>query len=244
MEDYFRQNIFPQVTASDSLDRADRQPMAKRSIPNTGSKFKVSTPVPDMLYGYNPDSAFPNQQAQLMDMGSEPAANTQDLLYPFFVIEFKGDGPSGVGSIWVATNQCLGGSTSCVNIAERLNTQLRQCSSDKIQLVNSAAFSIAMRGTEARLYVSWKHNELDYYMAKVKSFLLEEPEHYIEFRKYVRNIIDWGKGRRLEEIRESLDALLEEGRKRTSAAAKSRMPPSADSASVGSRGSNKSRKTS
>ena len=48
-------------------------------------------------------------------------ANTQGLVYPFFVIEFKADGPGGSGSMWVATNQCLGGSASCVKIAERLN---------------------------------------------------------------------------------------------------------------------------
>lgn len=57
-----------------------------------------------------------------------------------------------------------------------------------------------MSGTEARLYISWKHSDLDYCMKKVKSFLLQEPEHYLEFRKYVRNIMDWGKGRRLSRI--------------------------------------------
>ncbi|KAK5656497.1 hypothetical protein OQA88_4474 [Cercophora sp. LCS_1] len=82
-----------------------------------------------------------------------------------------------------------------------------------------------MNGTEARLYVSWKHNDLDYYMQKVDSFLLQEPQDYIEFRKHVKNIIDWGKDKRLKEIRESLDTLLEEGRKRASKAAKSRPPP-------------------
>jgi hypothetical protein len=90
----------------------------------------------------------------------------------------------------VATNQCLGGSASCVNIAERLNRQLRECKSAEVQPIDSAAFSIAMSGTEARLYISWKHNELDYYMRRVKSFLLQEPDHFLEFRKYVRNIID------------------------------------------------------
>jgi hypothetical protein len=146
-------------------------------------------------------------------MGNEMdgAANNQGLMYPFFIIEFKGNG----GDLWVATNQCLGGSTLCINIAERLNRKP----------VDSTAFSIAMNGTEARLYISWKHNELDYYMQKVKSFLLQDPEHYIEFRKHVKNIIDWGKDKRLNEIREPLDALLEESRKRASEAAKSRPPP-------------------
>ncbi|KAH6874973.1 hypothetical protein B0T10DRAFT_541041 [Thelonectria olida] len=240
VEDYFRDKILPKPGPTDSLKRSDRQPMAKHTVPSTGSGLKVSTPVPDMLYGYNRQKAFPQQQTQLISMGTEMVANNQyqSLLYPFFVVEFKGDG----GSMWVATNQCLGGSASCVNIAENLNRRLRQCKSDLVQPIDSTAFSIAMNGTEARLYISWKQNELDHYMANVDSFLLQDPEHYLKFRKYIRNIIDWGKSGRLEGIRKSLDSLLEESRKTASAAAKSRMPPpSADSASSSS---SKTRKTS
>lgn len=204
--------------------------MAKHTVPSSGSKLKVSTPVPDMLHGYNRHVAFPYQQAQLISMGTEMVANNQGLMYPFFVIEFKGDGPSGSGSLWVATNQCLGGSSSCVNIAERLSLQLRRCKSDKIRPIDSAAFSIAMSGTEARLHISWKQNELDYYMANVDSFLLQKPEDCIQFRKYTRNIIDWEKDKRLNEIRRSPDSLLEETRQRASEVAKSRLPPSDGSA--------------
>jgi hypothetical protein len=38
-----------------------------------------------------------------------------------------------------------------------------------------------MSGTEARLYISWKHDELNYYMANVQSFLLQDPEHYLRY---------------------------------------------------------------
>ncbi|KUI64125.1 hypothetical protein VM1G_10912 [Cytospora mali] len=79
--------------------------------------------------------------------------------------------------------------------------------------------------TQARLYISWKHDELQYYMANVESFLLHRPDHYLEFRKYVRNIIGWGKDKRLSEIRSSLDTLLKASRERASVA-KSRPPPS------------------
>ncbi|KAI0388452.1 hypothetical protein F5Y17DRAFT_452771 [Xylariaceae sp. FL0594] len=226
VEAYFHTNIFPAPKSSHSLKRSVRQPMARHTVPSTGSALKVSNPVPDLLYGYNRHMAFPNQQSQLISMGTEMVANSPGLLYPFFVIEFKGEG----GNMWVATNQCLGGSASCVKVAERLNHQLHQCKSSKIRQVDSAAFSIAMNGSEARLYISWKQNELNYYMADVKSFCLREPDHYIEFRKYVRNIIDWGKDKRLNQIRDSLDSLLEENRKRTSQAAKSRLPPSDGSA--------------
>ncbi|KAL2258657.1 hypothetical protein VTK26DRAFT_7963 [Humicola hyalothermophila] len=229
VEEYFRTHIFPYPGVTEDLRRSDRLPMAKHAVPSAASKLKVSNPVPDMLYGYS-STAFPQQQAQLISMGTEMVANNQGLTYPFFVIEFKGDGPTGGGTMWVATNQCLGGSASCVKIAERLNNRLRKCESDEIQPINSAAFSIAMSGTEARLYVSWKHNELDYYTASVDCFLLQKPKDYLEFRKYVRNIIDWGKDKRLEEIRDSLDCLLEESMKRSSKAAKSRQPPSDGSA--------------
>jgi hypothetical protein len=202
--------------------------MFKHAVPDPGSKLKVSTPVPDMLYAYT-DGAFAQQQTQLMSMGTSMMANNLGLIYPFFVIEFKGDGP-----LWVATNQCAGGSASSVNIAERLNWQLRKCNNDKVRLIDSAAFSVAMNGTEARLYISWKHNELDYYMRKVESFLLQRPDHYVEFRKYVRNIIDWGKDARLKEIRESLDLLLEENRKRLSEAAKARPPPNPEGSAASS----------
>ena len=210
VEDCFRTRIFPDRDPGDSLERSDRQPMAKHTVPSTGSGLKISTPVPDMLYGYR-EEAFAQQQAQLISMGTEMVANNQSqgLVYPFLVVEFKGDG----GNMWVATNQCLGGSASCVNIAENLNRRLRQCKSDLVHPIDSAAFSIAINGVEARLYISWKENELDYYMANIGWFLVQDPEQYLKFRKYVRNIIDWGRDGRLEGIRKSLDSLLEESQK-------------------------------
>lgn len=237
VENYFKAEIFSEARVSSGLKRIDRSPMAKHTVPTAeppvlsmGSILKLGTPVPDMLYGYDRREAFP-QQTHLISMGSAFVANTQHLLFPFFAVEFKGEG----GSLWVATNQCIGASVSCVNVTERLNYQLTQCKSDEIQPINSAVFSIAMNGTEARLYISWKHSERDFYMQKIDSFLLQNPQHYLEFRKYVRNIIDWGKDRRLNEIRNSLDMLQEDSRKRASVAAKSRQPPSDASATYSSK---------
>ena len=51
-------------------------------------------------------------------------------------------------------------------------------------------------------------------MRKIDSFLLQKSEDYLEFCKFVRNIIDWGEGKWLKQIRDSLDALAEESRKR------------------------------
>ncbi|KAL7917041.1 hypothetical protein ACQKWADRAFT_307762 [Trichoderma austrokoningii] len=242
VESYFRERIFLTCLPEDILDYSSRQPMARHTVPNARSNFKVSNPVPDMLYGYRRHTAFPQQQIQLASMAADMVANSQNLLYPFFTIEFKGDGPSGSGSLWTATNQCIGGAVSCVNIAERLNRQLEQCKSSEIHFINSAAFGIAMSGTEARLYVSWKHDQLIYYMANFESFLLHRPDHYIDFRKYVLNILDWGRNERLAEIRSSLDILHEESRKTASEAARSRPPPSDSSNASSKRGSSSSRR--
>lgn len=213
VENYFRSKLFPLPGASESLRRSDKQPMAKRAVPSTGSQYKVSTPVPDMLYGYMRENAFSGQNDQLVAIGDDAVANSAGLVYPFLVIELKGDGPPGCGSLWVAANQCLGGSVSCVNMAERLNQRLRQLHGNEArQQINSAIFSVAMNATEARLYVSWKQDNTDFYMAKVESFLLQHPEFYLLFRRYIRNILDWSKDKRLREIRESLDFLLKEKR--------------------------------
>lgn len=73
--------------------------MVKHVVPEVGSNFKVSNPVPDMLYGYSRNGAFPQNQAQLLSMGTEMVANSQCLIYHFFVVELKADGPSGSGSV-------------------------------------------------------------------------------------------------------------------------------------------------
>ncbi|MCJ1337545.1 hypothetical protein MMC09_002827 [Bachmanniomyces sp. S44760] len=233
VEDYFKEKIFRRSALSGGLERVDKIPMARHVVPDTATNLfgltrKISNPVPDMLYGYDSLGAFPQQQLQLNLMGDETFANSQYLLYPFLVVEFKANGPGVNGSMWVATNQCVGGSTSCVNIIERLNHRLKQCQTENVRPVNSVAFSIAMNGTEARLYISWKQDELTYYMTKIRSFLLQDPEHYLEFRKYVLSILDWGRDERLKDIQEALDSLLEDrGIASSSQQDKSRPTPSA-----------------
>ncbi|KAI0877252.1 hypothetical protein GGS24DRAFT_448622 [Hypoxylon argillaceum] len=231
VENYFRSKVFPFPGSSDSLRRSDKQPMDKRTVPSTGSQYKVSTPVPDMLYGYMRENAFSGQNSQLVSIGDEAVANSAGLIYPFLVVEFKGDGPPGCGSLWVAANQCLGGSVSCVNMAERLNQRLRQLHGNKVRQINSAIFSVAMNATEARLYVSWKQDNTDFYMVKVEAFMLQRPECHLRFRRYIRNILDWSKYKRLREIQESLDFLLKDKREKAPGVIKFDPSPRLSSAS-------------
>lgn len=157
VEDYFRDKILPSKLGG-GIKRSDRQPMLKHTVPNNPmSKFRVGNPVPDMLYGYRRSEAFTaTQQIQLGSMGKQVQANSLDLIYPFFILEFKGDGPAGTGSMWVAINQCRGASATCVNMVDQLNRQLEKYKDISVRAVDNAAFSVATNGIEARLFISWK----------------------------------------------------------------------------------------
>ena len=115
--------------------------------------FRVQVPL-DIHITNNP----------LISLGEVPVANSHDLLFPFLVVEFKSDGPSGAGSFWVAANQCLGRHI-LPNIIECFNSHLEEP-------ISSVACSIALDATEARLFVSWKENS-DFKMIKAAHFLLQ-----------------------------------------------------------------------
>lgn len=55
--------------------------------------------------------------------------------------------------------------------------------------------SVAMTGTEACLYVTWKKDD-DFRMHRLRSFALMEADQYIEFRKHMLNVIKRGQGLR------------------------------------------------
>ncbi|KAM5345177.1 hypothetical protein ACJ41O_011039 [Fusarium nematophilum] len=162
VEEFFRNHIAPRNARNDLINRSDRTSMKSSTLPSSKPQHRLSIPVPDMFYGYNRSYGFdPAQRAQI----------------------------SAGGNALVATNQCLGASAACINVAERLNQQLRRCNRQEIRQLDSASFSIAMNSTEARLYVSWKQEKL-IQMQKVDSFILQRPEEFLKFRTQVRNIID------------------------------------------------------
>ncbi len=60
VEKYFQTNIFPDPEPSSCLKRTDRLSIPKSTVPAiVGSNYKISTPMPDMLYGYSRNGAFP-----------------------------------------------------------------------------------------------------------------------------------------------------------------------------------------
>ncbi|RBR26720.1 uncharacterized protein FIESC28_00503 [Fusarium coffeatum] len=99
VEQYIQNNLVTLPSRNDILKRSDKIPMARRLIPNTGTAFRVSGPVPDVLLGYNDGGAFTPLQRRKLALMDLASANNDGICLPFFIVEFKGDGPSSNGSL-------------------------------------------------------------------------------------------------------------------------------------------------
>ncbi|KAK7996674.1 glycoside hydrolase superfamily [Apiospora arundinis] len=240
VEDWLKRNVFPgadDVCESGLIVRP--KPTFQNCIPSLTTPNKIPKPIPDLVYGYTTKAEytkFSDSQliaGQTMDPPMGKVVGTGDLSFPFFVIEFKGVGPSN-GNPWVASNQCAGGSAACVETAERLNRLLQQYPAAKT--LDNISFSIGMDQDIARLFVSWSSRDLEYYLRDARPvFDLRSTEQYLLFRRYVKNILDWGKGPRLQEIQDAFDFILEEERKKASDQARQRPAPSASGSDSGKR---------
>ncbi|KAM7211958.1 hypothetical protein V8F06_012667 [Rhypophila decipiens] len=210
---FLKRTVFPDERegAADFIVRHEQVKMTKLHVPkNPRSKAEVSTPIPDMLYGYNhlPTTAFSEEElgAQMTLLGPRLAAgNTAKMRFPFLVVEAKGDEP-----FREAVYQCLGAASTCVRITNRLNEKLHLVSAGQATPVETAAFSVAVNGFVAILYVTWFHNN-KYLTRQVQRFHLDSrtPDDFIEFHSVIQNILDWGQGERLDEIKAGVAALNE-----------------------------------
>ncbi|TPX14894.1 uncharacterized protein E0L32_005003 [Thyridium curvatum] len=249
VEGFLEDTVFPKVWdrtygSSAGLGIAKSSLMSSHLIPNNPeSPFRVSGPKPDLLYGYSGYEAFTQPQflaqASLHRNARFAEATTQGLRFPFLAVEFKAAGGTQ-GDLWVAANQCAGASSACLSAMSQLNKSLQEY--QRVERVDNFSYSIAVDNNTAQIYISWKEDDLNYCLQRVDAFLLSRPEEFKDFRSRVRNILDWGKDTRLTQIRDALDVILEEHRKRASEVAKSRLPPSVDSATT-SHNASSSRRT-
>ena len=97
----------------------------------------------------------------------------------------------------------MGAATASIFLAERFKAEVQKSDQPGIAALDTYVFSVASSGTEARLYISYIH-ENNYETQLVKGFLLYDPDHYLSFKRHVLNIFDWGRTRRLEHIKQWL----------------------------------------
>ncbi|KAF9768791.1 hypothetical protein IL306_013854 [Fusarium sp. DS 682] len=99
VEDFFRKNVIPPASDTDTIQRSDRIFVSKSALPLTPKHLKLSIPVPDILYGYRFSALETDHRTEITASGNFAFANNEGLVCPFFAIEFKGDGPSSKGSL-------------------------------------------------------------------------------------------------------------------------------------------------
>jgi hypothetical protein len=97
-------------------------------------------------------------------------------------------------------------------MVEKLNESVKQLS---VSPINTTVFSIAINNSEARLYILWKEGER-YYTQQIEGLLIYKPQDYLVLRRFIRNVLQWGKDYRRPQIGAVLDALRERGSAETS----------------------------
>ncbi|EWG46197.1 hypothetical protein FVEG_06756 [Fusarium verticillioides 7600] len=99
VEEFVRNSIIPPSSSTDKIQRSDRVFVGRAVIPITNPYARVSVPVPDLLYGYRFSAFEHDQRMQIATCGNFAFVNSEGLTFPFFTVEFKGDGPSSKGSL-------------------------------------------------------------------------------------------------------------------------------------------------
>ncbi|KAK8044212.1 hypothetical protein PG993_004236 [Apiospora rasikravindrae] len=221
LQSWFRNHAFPSDEAlyEAGLALQGRAPFVPDCVPGFAASNRVAVPQPDLLYGYdmiyNQIPAFTRLEGHDCEGLHPSIANVAGSYvgYPFCVIEIAPDGPEFGGGLWVAINECLGGAATCVEAINKLNRLVQERGGPEASQVDEAIFSVAANQYTAELLVSYiapdECGDNCYYTRRVASFLLSDPDHFLKFRRYVKNIVDWGNGHRLRQILAALDYLVE-----------------------------------
>ena len=140
------------------------------------------------------------------------------LHWPFFIIE----GKSHSGSIAEATNQACRGGASIINASKLLLQQIGEpaitgSAPDTATFVFSATISPVIM----EIWVHWaEHQEkqiIIYHMHKLRTHAIGDDHNAGKLRKVIHNILDWGCGKRFEEMKKIYDKVFDYERKRVAA---------------------------
>jgi len=164
--------------------------------------FSVQQPRPDLLYGYLARIFTTRQISTIVSLYPEGTTPREPFL-PFLVVEYRtGAGPGG--NLWVATNQCAGGSVASLQAAAYVNTALVRAGGRRFLNI---CYSLAVDNHLAFLYLSRIDSKGRFKMQRVDSFFLLRAEELIRFHQCVATIFKWA-GDRLGDVRRALDTIL------------------------------------
>ena len=172
-------------------------------------------PKPDMAFGYAKAAFDPSQLPTIKLLvnapgGSSFASPSQDLRFPFLVIELKSLAKDG--SIRVATNQAAGaGAISMNGILELISRDFRL---DDFDLNKPLFFSVTMDQTVACLNVHWigkkpDTNQHTFHLEELKMLPLKYDDSVQVLQRAVKNIFDYAADSRLKLVLDALDGYRE-----------------------------------
>ena len=132
--------------------------------------------------------------------------------WPFFMIELKA--ASRGGTHFVGENQAAGAGAHCVKSVETLFS-FTQRERIEEKTFDSLVFSCVADAQHGTLWVHWRdseaNGELKYKNTELRDYAWKhDPKDLVDFRRAVRNIIDYGVNERLPEIKEALDVLVQQ----------------------------------
>lgn len=82
-----------------TLRKSVKAPYQKHAVPSAGIQHRVSNHTPGVTAGYSLGAFNAVQKAQLGKTPNLFVTNNEGMCFQFFILEFKGDGPSSNGSL-------------------------------------------------------------------------------------------------------------------------------------------------
>ncbi|CAI6088620.1 unnamed protein product [Clonostachys chloroleuca] len=171
--------------------RRNDGPMRRADFPKSSSTVgNISIPDPDLLLGYWGKS-FPHGQ-----LGQLDAWDTNLAKFAFLSVDYKGDSAS-TGSLWVATNQCLVATATCVRTMTKLRDEVRTRGAVEVaDKLDGHVFGLVASGTEARLFVTFAGNDgKSKYMKFIRGFLLYDTSQRQDLGRCIKQIFKWAEER-------------------------------------------------
>lgn len=185
-------------------------PWPRAALPyNQDFGFPISTPKPDYHVGYDTGikSGFSAQQAHVIN---HPHARpytqpgTGNVL-PFLTVELKSE--ANGGTLYHAENQAAGSGTYSQRAIEWLLDQANNPQPNR--QTDTVTFSMTGTGRLVVLSAHWRSLEdRTHYMSYIKGFLSSEPEQVQACHSTVKNIIEWGLGKRRSKLGDVLQQLF------------------------------------
>ncbi|KAH0557008.1 hypothetical protein GP486_005204 [Trichoglossum hirsutum] len=180
-----------------------RGQLLREALAATGSP---PTPKPDFAYGYTTSILDTSDNyRRIVERHPQVARLSSDILYPFFVVEWKA-ARSG-GTMCDAETQAARSGVALVWARGQLH---HLATGTYGEAVTSVCVSLTIDSNCALLWVNWYDDRTQHYrMDKVADYMLGRDREVKELIATISNIVEWGLEDRLRDLRNDMDKVAE-----------------------------------